>query len=102
MKIQSQNKQALETALLNAYNNELEIKIVAMPVNEDYDVLDNLIKTTEIEIAKRSECYTTPKKLTKQLIDSVLAQNGTEDIYEIDLSIRIDNEDSEAFLTVEV
>ena len=102
MKIQSQNKKVLETALLNAYNNELEIKIVAMPVNENYDVLDNLIKTTDIEITKRSECYTTPKKLTKALIDSVMSQNRIEDICEIDLSIRIDNEDSEAFLTVEV
>ncbi len=102
MKIQSQNKQALETALLNAYNNELDIKIIAMPVDENYDVLDHLIKSTNIEITKRSECYTTPKKLTKQLIVSVLAQNGIEDIDEIDLSIRIDSEYSEAFLTVEV
>jgi len=102
MKIQSQNKKVLETALLNAYNNELEVIIVAMPVNENYDVLDNLIKVTEINITKRSECYTTPKKLTKQLIDSIFTQNGTEDIHEIDISIRIDNEDAEAFLTVEV
>jgi len=100
MKTLSQNKKALETALENAHYNELEAKIVAMPFDNMDNSLDQLIKTQVVEVTKYSDCSTTPSKIAKELIKSVMNQDNTEEVDEIVVSVTIDDNDTEWFLTV--
>ena len=102
MKTLSRSKKALESALIESYRNELEVKIVAMPFDNLENSLDQLIEIQEVKIVRFFDCLITPNKIAKDLIKSVLDQDGAEEVYEIVVSVTIDNNETEWFLTVRV